>query len=204
MARQEGKDMSGNPECEAERDGTLVAALGGRSIVLVGMMGAGKTTVGRRLAARLAIPFTDADAEIEAAAGQSISDIFSAHGEAAFRDGERRVIARLLENGPQVLATGGGAFTQAETRDKIAAQGISVWLRADFDTLFQRVRRRNHRPLLQTDNPEEVLRDLMEKRYPDYEKADVTVTTRNVPHEVVVGEIVDALAGKLGLAETQQ
>ena len=193
--------MSEDPGCETESDGALLAALGTHSIVLVGMMGAGKTTVGRRLAARLSIPFTDADAEIVAAAGQSISDIFADHGEAAFRDGERRVIARLLENGPQVLATGGGAFTDAETRGKIAERGISVWLRADFDTLFQRVRRRNDRPLLQTENPEAVLRQLMEKRYPDYEKADVTVTTRNVPHEVVVGEIVDALAARLGLAK---
>ena len=124
------------------------AALGQRSIVLVGLMGAGKSTVGRRLAARLDLPFRDADAEIEAAAGMSISEIFAVHGEPYFRDGERRVIARLLQEGPIVLATGGGAFMNAETRARIAETAISVWLRADFEVLMRRVRKRANRPLL--------------------------------------------------------
>ena len=196
--------MNDKSPCRQQLADALRATLGERSIVLVGMMGAGKTTIGRRIAARLDIPFTDADAEIETAAGQSISDIFAQHGEEAFRNGERRVITRLLGNGPQVLATGGGAFTDAETRGKIAEKGISVWLRADFDTLYQRVRRRNHRPLLQTDNPEKVLQELMDKRYPVYAKADLTVTTRNVPHEVVVGEIIEALANRLDVAANKR
>lgn len=196
--------MNDDSTCRPELAETLLRALGERSIVLVGMMGAGKTTIGRRIAARLDIPFTDADTEIEAAAGQSISDIFAEHGEEVFRAGERRVIARLLGNGPQVLATGGGAFTDAETRGKIAETGISVWLRADFDTLYQRVRRRGHRPLLQADNPEQVLRELMDKRYPIYAEADLTVTTRNVPHEVVVGEIIEALAERLDADGSKQ
>jgi len=179
----------------------LVDALGPRSIVMVGMMGAGKTTVGRRLAARLGIPFTDADAEIEHAAGQSIGDIFANHGEEAFRDGERKVIARLLESGPQVLATGGGAFVCDETRAQIEKAGVSVWLRADFDTLMRRVRRRSTRPLLSGDDREQVLAKLMSERYPVYSRADVTVTTRDVPHEVIVGEIVKALMAHFGLAE---
>ena len=188
---------------EARRgpEGALVRALASRSIVLVGMMGAGKTTVGRRLAARLGIPFTDADTEIEHAAGQTIGDIFANHGEGAFRAGERRVIARLLESGPQVLATGGGAFVCDETRAQIEEAGVSVWLRADFDTLMRRVRRRSTRPLLNSDDREQVLEKLMNQRCPVYARADVTVTTRDVPHEVVVGEIVDALKAYFGLAE---
>lgn len=178
----------------------LVEALGARSIVLVGMMGAGKTTVGRRLANRLGIPFTDADAEIEHAAGQTIADIFTEHGEEAFRDGERRVIARLLGDGPQVLATGGGAFISEETRAQIEEAGVSVWLRADFDTLMRRVRRRSTRPLLNGDERGEVLQKLMDERYPVYARADVTVTTRDVPHEVVVGEIVKALEAHFGFS----
>src|SRR5947207_11832163 len=128
----------------------LVAALGKRSIVLVGMMGAGKSSIGRRLAARLGIPYVDADAEIEAAAGMTIEEIFADYGEASFRSGERRVIARLLEAGPQVLAAGGGAFMHPETRAVIRRNGVSVWLKADFDVLLRRVTRRNDRPLLQT------------------------------------------------------
>lgn len=182
-------------------DAALVRALNSRSIVLVGMMGAGKTTVGRRLAARLGIPFTDADAEIEHAAGQTIGDIFAEHGEEAFRAGERRVIARLLASGPQVLATGGGAFICEETRAQIEAAGVSVWLRADFDTLIRRVRRRATRPLLSGGDREQVMKRLMGERYPVYALADVTVTTREVPHEVIVGEIIAALKAHLGLAD---
>src|SRR5881392_199023 len=131
----------------------VTTALGRRSVVLVGMMGSGKSSIGRRVALRLGIPFVDADAEIEQAAGMSISDIFAARGEAEFRTGEARVIARLLDGGPQVLATGGGAFMNAETRDKIAAKGISVWLNAEFEVLMRRIKRRHDRPLLRPTIP---------------------------------------------------
>lgn len=167
--------------------------LGTRSIVLVGLMGAGKTTVGRRLASRLGLPFIDSDNAIEEAAGQSIEDFFSEHGEQLFRDGERRVIARLLQGGPQVLATGGGAFMDTETRDNIIASGVSVWLHAGFETLMERVRRRSHRPLLKTADPEGIMKALIETRYPVYAMSDIRVESAEGPHEVVVGKIIDAL-----------
>jgi shikimate kinase len=174
--------------------------LGRRSIVLVGMMGAGKSSVGRRLAAWLGIPFIDADAEIEKAAGMSIPDIFSIHGESDFRSGEARVIARLLESGPQVLATGGGAFMNADTRAAIRAKGISIWLNADRDVLMRRIsKRRNERPLLQTTNPAETLERLLAERSPIYGQADLTVQSREVTHDTIVSEIVSALADHLGL-----
>ena len=171
--------------------------LGRRSIVLVGMMGAGKTTIGRRLAARLQLPFLDADHEIEQAAGKSIPEIFADHGEMQFREGERRVIARLLAGGPQVLATGGGAFMDAATREAVARQGVSVWLRAEFDVLLRRVRRRPNRPLLQTADPEATLHALMDRRYPVYAQADVTVLSRDAAHEAIVDDVVAALAAFL-------
>ena len=166
---------------------------GGRSIVLVGLMGAGKTTVGRRLAARLGIPFVDADSEVEAAAGLPIPEIFATHGEAAFRDGERRVIARLLHGGPQVLATGGGAFVDADTRARVAARGISVWLSADLDTLMRRVGRRPTRPLLRQGDPRATMERLMRERAPFYARADIALTTGEGPHD----EVVDRLAALL-------
>lgn len=171
--------------------------LGGRAIVLVGMMGAGKTTVGRRLAARLGLEFVDADAEIERAAGQSIADIFEQHGEEAFRAGEQKVIARLLSEGPRVIATGGGAFMNERTRARVLDNGIAVWLRADFDVLMERVRRRNHRPLLRADDPEAVMRGLMSDRYPVYALAPIVVQSRDVPHDVIVDEAMDALEAYL-------
>ena len=171
--------------------------LGRRSIVLVGMMGAGKTTVGRRLAARLRLTFVDADCEIERAAGKTIPEIFADHGEPYFRDGERRVVARLLEGGPQVLATGGGAFMDAGTRAAVARSAVSVWLRADADVLMRRVRRRPNRPLLQTADPEATLRRLIDERYPVYALADLTITSRDAPHEAIVDEIMAALARHL-------
>jgi shikimate kinase len=171
--------------------------LGHRGIVLVGMMGAGKTSVGRRLAEAMGLRFIDADAEIEAAAGCTISEIFATYGEAYFRDGERRVIARLLGEGQKVIATGGGAFMSEETRERIAAAAVSVWLKADIELLLQRVRRRNNRPLLKVDDPEAVMRRLIEERYPVYARADITVESRDVPHEIIVGEILDAL-GRVG------
>jgi len=167
--------------------------LGGRSIVLVGMPGSGKTAVGRRLAARLELPFVDADEEIERAAGKPIMDIFKEHGEAHFRDGERKVIARLLGSGPQVLATGGGAFMVAETRENVRRLGISIWIKAELSLLMRRVGKRNTRPLLQSD-PEGVMLKLMETRYPIYATADITVESRDLPHDAIVREIIEALA----------
>ena len=173
-------------------------ALGPRSVVLIGLMGAGKTAVGRRLANRLELPFIDADTEIEVAAGASISEIFAEHGEAYFRQGERKVIARLLENGPQVLATGGGAYMDQGTRANIKAQGLSVWLKADIKVLMKRVGRRDNRPLLAAGDPEKVMKKLMQERYPIYAEADLTVESRDVPHDVIVGAVIDALADRLG------
>ncbi len=175
----------------------LRRALGVRSIVLVGLMGAGKSTVGRRLATRLGLLFKDADNEIEAAAGLTIPDIFSIYGEPSFRDGEERVIARLLKAGPLVLATGGGAFLRDATRDRVRERGVSVWLKADLDVLMRRVRKRGNRPLLQTEDPEATMRALMEVRHPVYAEADVVVMSRDVSHDRVVEEVMDALVAHL-------
>src|SRR5262252_1893764 len=185
----------------APHDAPLAAALGRRSIVLIGMMGAGKSSIGRRLAARLGIPFADADAEIEEAAGMSIADIFEAHGEPYFRAGEARVIARLLEHGPQVLATGGGAFMNRDTRTLIRAKAVSVWLKAELEVLMKRIKRRGDRPLLKNDDPAATLTALIAQRYPVYAEADVTVHSRDVPHETIVDEIVAALRPQLRAGE---
>jgi shikimate kinase len=185
----------------AEMIRNIRSNLGTRSIVLVGMPGSGKSAVGRRLAAQLELPFVDADEEIEQAAGKPIMDIFKDHGEAHFRDGERRVIARLLSAGPQVLATGGGAFMVTETRDNIRRSGISVWLKADLALLLRRVSRRNTRPLLEHD-PEGTMRKLMEARYPLYATADIAVESRDLPHDAIVAEIIDALAASRQLAQS--
>ena len=173
---------------------SITRQLGARSIVLVGLMGAGKSTVGRRLAQKLGLPFRDADHEIEAAAGMSIPDIFSVHGEAYFRDGERRVIGRLLQEGPMVLATGGGAYMNEETRARIAESGVSVWLRADLDVLMRRVRKRATRPLLQNPDPEGTMRQLMTIRHPVYALADLTVDSHEAPHDRVVIDVMKAVA----------
>jgi len=180
-------------DVSASREAEILATLGTRLIVLVGMMGAGKSTIGRRLAARLGLPFLDADSEIEAAAGMSIPDIFEAHGEPQFRDGEARVIARLLESGPAVLATGGGAFMREETRNRVGAKAISIWLKADADIIMRRVRRRADRPLLQTPDPEATVGRLISEREPVYQHADLTVWSRDVPHEKIVDECLDSL-----------
>jgi len=164
-----------------------------KPLVLVGMMGAGKTAIGRRLAERLDCPFLDADDEIETAAGCSISDIFALHGEAAFRDGERRVIKRLLDCSPTVLATGGGAFMDADIRQAVHDKGISIWLRADIETLWQRVRRRDHRPLLETENPRETLERLIQDRNPTYAEADITVDSDVGPLCKTVDRVMDAI-----------
>ena len=178
--------------------GPILGALERRSIVLVGMMGVGKSSVGRRLAARLSIPFVDADSEIENAAKMTIPEIFARHGEAYFRSGEARVLARLLESGPQVLATGGGAFMNEETRALIKVKGVSVWLHADFDVLLRRTsKRRSDRPLLQTSDPAETVSRLMTEREPVYQHADITIASRDVPHEKIVEECLIALHGHL-------
>src|SRR5438552_3422577 len=156
-------------------EAAITAALGRRSVVLVGMMGAGKSSIGRRVALRMGIPFVDADAEIEKAAQMTIPELFSRRGEGEFRAGEARVIVRLLESGPQVLATGGGAFMNADTRAAIAAKGVSIWLKAELDVLMKRIKRRHDRPLLKTDDPGATLRRLIDERYPMYALADLTV-----------------------------
>jgi len=176
---------------------SVLKALGERCIVLVGMMGSGKTSTGRKLAQRLGLGFCDADHVIEEAAGMSIGDIFAKHGEAAFRDGERRVMARLLGDGPKVVATGGGAFINAEVREKIAEQGVSVWLKADFDVLWKRVKRRTTRPLLNNPDADNILRRLIDERYPVYAQADVTVLSHEGAHEDVVDDIITRLHGFL-------
>lgn len=174
-------------------ESAVVRTLGNRSIVLVGMMGAGKSSIGRRLAARLGIPFIDADAEIESAAGMTISEIFDKHGEPYFRAGEARVIARLLDNGPQVLATGGGSLMDAQTRTLIGEKGVSIWLKADIEVLLKRTKRRNDRPLA------EKIKDLLPIREPLYAQADIVVQSRDEPHDNIVDEIMSQLPRRLGV-----
>jgi shikimate kinase len=186
-------------------DAEIAAALGKRSIVLVGMMGAGKSTIGRRLSVRLRLPFMDADSEIELAhAGMTIPEIFAAYGEPYFRDGEARVIARLLDGGPSVLATGGGAFMREETRNRIRDKAVSIWLKADADIIMKRVKRRADRPLLQTADPAATVGRLIEEREPIYQHADITIWSRDVPHEKIVDECIEALHALLcGNATTE-
>ena len=185
--------MKSKPEAE---DGVAAAAVdyGNRTIVLVGLMGAGKSSVGRRLAAALNLPFRDADTEIETASNMTIPDFFELHGEAAFREVERKVIARLLEEPRHVLATGGGAFMDPETRRLIAEKGCAIWLRADLDVIYKRCMKRNNRPLLKSGNPRETLQRLMNERYPVYAEADIIVDRGDGPHEIVVDKIISALA----------
>ena len=178
---------------ESGLESAVVRALGGCSIVLVGMMGAGKSSIGRRLASRLGIPFIDADTEIESAAGMTIPEIFENHGEPYFRAGEARVIARLLDNGPQVLATGGGAVMDPQTRALIGQKGISIWLKADIDVLLKRTKRRNDRPLV------EKIKDLLPAREPIYAQADIIIQSRDEPHDAIIDEIMGELPKRLGL-----
>lgn len=174
-------------------EAAVVRALASRSIVLVGMMGAGKSSIGRRLAGRLGIPFIDADTEIESAAGMSIPEIFAKHGEPYFRAGEARVIARLLDNGPQVLATGGGSVMNPQTRALIGEKAISIWLKADVDVLLKRTKRRNDRPLA------EKIKDLLPVREPLYAQADIIIQSRDEPHDTIIDEIMGELPKRLGL-----
>ena len=173
----------------------VIDSLAGRPVVLVGMMGAGKTTVGRRLASQLGFSFIDSDAEVEKAAGMPITEFFEMHGETEFRAGEARVMARILKQGRTVVATGGGILLNPDTRQLIAETAVSVWLKADADLLFARVSRRDTRPLLQTQDPRATLEKLIEERYPIYATADVTVTSRDVPHEQVAENIIAEIAG---------
>jgi shikimate kinase len=192
------------PRAAADRDLKRDEAnrlLSGRPLVLVGMMGAGKTTVGRRLANRLGRRFIDSDEEVEKAAGMSIEDIFKLHGEDDFRAGEVKVIARLLKEEAIVLGTGGGAFINPETRALVKSSAVSVWIKADFEILFARVSRRSNRPLLKTPNPRETLQRLMEARYPIYAEADVTVVSRDVPQDQVATEVIEALIAGLAPRE---
>jgi shikimate kinase len=186
-----GKD----PGVKATREAHIRAGLGERSIVMVGMPGCGKSALGKRLAPRLSLPFVDVDEEIEKAAGKTVKEIFADHGEASFRDGERKVIARLLASGPQVLATGGGALMNEDTRANIRRSAISIWVKADAQLLVRRVTKRNTRPLFEGRDPEAVVKELMAARHPLYESADIVVESRDVPHETMVEEIIDALAG---------
>ena len=175
-----------------------------KTIALVGLMGAGKSSIGRRLAHRLGLPFIDADSEIEAAADATIEEIFQRHGEAAFRDGERRVIARILDSPIHVLATGGGAFMDASTRALIRARAVSVWLRADIELMLARVGRRSNRPLLKNDDPRAVLEQLMAQRYPVYAQADITVDSVDGPPDATLERVLAALARHLGTAGERQ
>jgi shikimate kinase len=168
-----------------------------KPIVLVGLMGAGKSCIGRKLATALGVDFVDADAEIEAAAGCTIEQIFESHGESAFRDGERRVITRLLDQPPHVLASGGGAFVDPATRQAIRARAISVWLRADLDILLRRTARRDHRPLLKRGNPRQILQDLIVQRHPVYAEADIIVDSADGPPEVTLDRVLTALKAYL-------
>jgi len=171
----------------------LRSRIAGRSLVFVGLMGAGKSTIGKQIAQIMDLPFFDADCEIEAAAQMSITDLFARYGEQEFRDLERRVIARLLQQSAIVLATGGGAFMNTQTREKIRQSAISIWLKVDLDILMDRVLRKNTRPLLQNDNPREVMEQLMTQRYPVYATADLTVISHDAERDVVAMNVLDRL-----------
>lgn len=186
------KDGDAKPK-DFTKEQIALKHLGNKSLVFIGLMGAGKSAIGRRVAARLGLSFLDADTEIEHAAGQKIADIFEDHGEGYFRDREEKIIDRLLQNGPVVLATGGGAFMSEVTQANIAKSAVSIWLKADLDVLMERVSRRDHRPLLRTENPRDVMKNLMDERYPIYGLADITIKSRDVSHETIVQEIIEAL-----------
>lgn len=175
----------------------ILAQLGDRSIVFVGLMGAGKTAIGRKVASELGIPFIDSDHEIETVSRTTIPDLFALYGEPEFRSLEQRVIMRLLEGGPQVLSTGGGAFMNAQTRDVVGKRGVSVWLKADLDVLMERVAKKQNRPLLKNPDPRGVMQKLIDERYPVYALADITVTTREAAKEVITQEVLATIAQRL-------
>ncbi|MDX8435420.1 shikimate kinase [Mesorhizobium sp. M4B.F.Ca.ET.215.01.1.1] len=190
--------LQANPPAEGHTE--LLERLGTRSIVFVGLMGAGKTAIGRKVAAMLSLPFIDSDQEIESVSRMTVPELFERYGETEFRALEQRVILRLLENGPQVLSTGGGAFMNAQTREAIAGHGVSVWLKAELDLLMERVSKKQNRPLLKSPDPRAVLERLMGERYPVYATSDVTVPTRDDRKEVIAAEVVAALCGHFGVA----
>ncbi|MAU95068.1 MAG: shikimate kinase [Fulvimarina sp.] len=189
-------------ETAADKDMSIRDRLDGRPIVLVGLMGAGKTTVGRKVATLLSLPFVDSDAEIESVSTMSVAELFETYGEPEFRALEARVIARLVLEGPRVIATGGGAYMNAETRGLLAGKAVTVWLKADLDTLMERVARRADRPLLKAADPRKVMRELMDRRYPVYAQADLTVTSRAVKREVIAAELVETLERHLRKGQT--
>lgn len=181
-----------NPLVEQAR-----AALGRRNLIFIGLMGAGKSVIGRMVAQQLSLPFIDTDVEIERVSRMTISELFASYGEPEFRALETRVIERLLKGGPRVISTGGGAFINERTRGVIKRGGVSVWLRADLDVLWERVNKRDHRPLLKTENPKQTLENLMNQRYPIYSESDLTVESRDVRKEIVANEVLAAV-GSLG------
>ncbi|ESY75265.1 MULTISPECIES: shikimate kinase [unclassified Mesorhizobium] len=185
-----------------ETHAVLLGRLGSRSIVFVGLMGAGKTAIGRKVATMLSLPFIDSDQEIESVSRMTVPELFERYGETEFRALEQRVILRVLENGPQVLSTGGGAFMNAHTREAIAAHGVSVWLKAELDLLMDRVSKKQNRPLLKSADPRAVLERLMSERYPVYATSDVTVPTRDDRKEIIATEVVEALCRHFGIDET--
>jgi shikimate kinase len=193
----EGSILRGMERPDGSAEANLHARLAGRHIVLVGLMGAGKTSVGKRLAQWLHLPFVDSDHAIEESANMTIPEIFKLRGEAEFRSGERRVIARLLGEPQQVIATGGGAYMDAETRLRIRERGIAVWLKAELPVLMRRVQRRHDRPLLANADPEATMRDLMAKRYPVYAEADLCILSDEQPHEAMVTRVIEALSAHL-------
>jgi len=196
--------MSARQNLAESRAAELIGRLSGRPIVLVGLMGAGKTAIGRRVAAALSLPFIDSDHEIETASRMTIPELFEKYGETEFRALEQRVIARLLHDGTQVLATGGGAFMNDETRAAILEQAVSVWLKADLDTLMGRVMKKQNRPLLKADDPRAVMEKLMTVRYPVYAEADITVQTRDERREIIAEEVISAVEAFLGDKETER
>jgi shikimate kinase len=198
--RAESSDLGERQDAAAELRRLAEGLVPPRTVALVGLMGAGKTTVGRRLAQALGLPFVDADEAISTAAGRSIEDIFAERGECEFRRGERQVIARLLAGPAHVLATGGGAFIDPNTRALMKAQAITIWLRAPLDVLMKRVSRRDHRPLLKEDDPQAVMQRLMDERYPIYAEADLTIDTTHTPHHTAVVAILAALREHLAKA----
>ena len=191
--------LPANPTDEGHA--ALIEALGRRSIVFVGLMGAGKTAIGRKVGTMLSLPFMDSDQEIESVSRMTVPELFERYGEPEFRALEQRVILRLLENGPQVLSTGGGAFMNVQTREAIAAYGVSVWLKADLDLLMERVSKKQNRPLLKSADPRAVLERLMGERYPVYATSDVTVPTRDDRKEVIAAEVLGALCRHFGIDE---
>lgn len=194
--------MSARHDRADSHAGGLVERLAGRPIVLVGLMGAGKTAIGRRVAATLGLPFVDSDHEIETASRMTVAELFDKYGEPEFRALEQRVILRLLHDGAQVLATGGGAFINGDTRAAVRSQAVSVWLKADLDTLMARVMKKQNRPLLRTENPRAVMEKLMAARYPVYAEADITIQTREERREVIAAEVIAAVDAFLRSRET--